>query len=77
MPPRFAIFPPFLHGDPTPREATMTHPEWILVSWAVFLGALALKFWQIGIALRRYLMGPTPSTDPFRQSLERIWSQNQ
>jgi hypothetical protein len=55
----------------------MTHPEWVLVSWAVFLGALVLKFWQIGIAIRRSLMGPTPSTDPFTQSLERIWSQNQ
>ena len=55
----------------------MTHTPWILVPWAVFLGALVLKFWQLGIVLRRYLRGPIPSTDSFRQTLERIWSQNQ
>jgi hypothetical protein len=55
----------------------MTHPPWILVPWAVFLGALALKFWQFGLALNRHLMGPTPSTDHFRQTLERIWAKGQ
>lgn len=55
----------------------MAHPPWILVPWAVFLCALVLKFWQLGIVLRRFLRGPIPSTDSFRQTLERIWIQNQ
>ena len=71
------LCPPFLHGYPTPRETSMTHTPWILVPWAVFLGALVLKFWQLGIVLRRYLRGPIPSTESFRQTLERIWRQNQ
>ena len=55
----------------------MTHPEWILVPWAVFAVALALKFWQFGSALKRHLIAPTPSIAQFRQSLERIWAKEQ
>jgi hypothetical protein len=58
-------------------ELGMAHPPWFLVPWAVFLGALALKFWQFGIALKRHLIGPTPSTAQFRQILERIWIKDQ
>ena len=52
----------------------MTHPEWILVPWAVFAVALAFKVLKFGKALKRHLTAPTPSTDQFRQSLERIWA---
>ena len=55
----------------------MTHPEWILVPWLVFAFALALKVWQFSIALKRHLTVRTPSTDKFRQTLERIWAQEQ
>ena len=53
----------------------MNHPELLLVPWAVFAVALALKFMKFGKALKRHLIDPTPSTDQFRQSLERIWAQ--
>ena len=55
----------------------MNHPELILVPWAVFAVALALKVWQFGKALKRHLIAPTPSTDQFRQVLERLWAQEQ
>jgi hypothetical protein len=53
----------------------MNHPELILVPWAVFAVALALKVLKFGKALKRHLITPTPSTDQFRQILERIWEQ--
>ena len=52
-----------------------TNPIWILVPWTVFAVALALKFLKFGKALKRHLIAPTPSTDQFRQILERIWEQ--
>ena len=55
----------------------MTHPLWILVPWAVFAVALALKVLRFGKALKRHLIAPTSSIDQFRQSLERIWAQEQ
>ena len=53
----------------------MTHPGWILVPWAVFAVALALKVLKFGKALKRHLIAPTASIDQFRQFLERIWEQ--
>ena len=55
----------------------MTNPLWILVPWAVFAVALALKVLKFGSALKRHLIAPPPSTVQFRQSLERIWAQEQ
>ena len=55
----------------------MNHPELMLVPWTVFAVALALKVLKFGKALKRHLIAPTPSTDQFRQSLERIWAQEQ
>ena len=55
----------------------MTHPGWILVPWAVFAVALTFKVLKFGKALKRHLTAPTPSTDQFRQSLERIWEKEQ
>lgn len=52
----------------------MTHPQWILVAWAVFALALVLKVWQFGRALKRQLIGTPPSTDQVRLTLERIWA---
>ena len=52
-----------------------TNPIWILVPWAVFAVALALKVLKFGKALKRHLIAPTPSTDQFRKILERIWEQ--
>jgi len=50
-----------------------TNPIWILVPWAVFAVALAFKVLRFGSALKRHLIAPSPSTDQFRQILERIW----
>jgi len=54
-----------------------TNPIWILVPWAVFAVALALKFLKFGKALKRHLIAPTSSSEQFRQTLERIWAQEQ
>ncbi len=55
----------------------MTHPQEFLVPWVVFLGAITLKLWQFGMALKRHLMGRTPSIFQFRHTLERIWIKDQ
>ena len=55
----------------------MNHPELLLVPWTVFAIALSLKLLKFGKALKRHLIAPPPSTDQFRQSLERIWAQEQ
>jgi hypothetical protein len=55
----------------------MNHPELILVPWTVFAIALALKVLKFDKALKQHLIAPTPSTDQFRQSLERIWAEEQ
>ena len=52
-----------------------SHPLLLLVPWAVFAVALALKVLKFGSALKRHLIAPPPSTDQFRQILERIWAQ--
>jgi hypothetical protein len=55
----------------------MNHPELILVPWTVFAVALALKVLKLGKALKRHIIAPPLSTDQFRQSLERIWEQEE
>ena len=54
-----------------------SHPLLILLPWAVFAVALALKVLKFGSALKRHVVTPPPSTDQFRQTLERIWAQEQ
>jgi hypothetical protein len=51
----------------------VTNPLWMLVPWAVFAFAAGVKFWQLTSAWRNR----GASTDQFRRSLERIWSQDQ
>ena len=57
--------------------SVIDNPLWILVPWAVFAVALAFKVLKFGKALKRHLTAQTPSIDQFRQSLERIWVQEQ
>ena len=54
-----------------------SHPLLILLPWAVFAVALALKVLKFGSALKRHVVTPPSSTDQFRQILERIWAQEQ
>lgn len=54
----------------------------MLLPWAVFAVAAALKFWRLTAVfrrsvLRRHLLDAPTSTERFRQSLERIWQQDQ
>ena len=61
-----------------PTAAVVMRPPhselWILVPWAVFALAAAVKFWRF----RRLLQRLRPrSTEQMRQSLERIWQRDQ
>ena len=53
----------------------MDHPLWMLVPWAVFAVAAGVKFWRITTTFRRQLQNTPSSTERFRRSLERIWTQ--
>jgi len=46
---------------------------WILLPWALFALAVAIKFWQISNAIRQNSLKGRPSTERFRQRLERLW----
>ena len=54
----------------------IAHPLWTLVPWAVFALAAGLKFWKITAVFRRRTLSTVGSTDQFRQTLERIWTQD-
>jgi hypothetical protein len=45
---------------------------WILLPWTLFALAVAIKFWQISNAIRQNRLN-RPSTERFRQRLERLW----
>lgn len=53
----------------------MQHPGWILVPWAVFALALAVKCWRLALLLQRLRQAqPNPaSIERFRAALERRW----
>ena len=51
------------------------NPLWMLAPWAVFAVAAGVKFWRITGVFRRRSQSRVSSTDQFRESLERIWSQ--
>ncbi len=62
----------------------MERSSWLLLAWTVFGVGVASKLWRIGIGLRRPGSGPGPvvgpsrmATEPFRQSLERIWAKGE
>lgn len=55
----------------------MAHPSATLLPWLVFAVAAALKGWRLVSLLRRHLWGGSSATERFRQSLERIWLQEQ
>lgn len=51
------------------------NPLWMLAPWAVFAIAAGVKFWRITGAFRRRGQSRVASTEQFRNTLERIWSQ--
>ncbi|MEB3276476.1 MAG: hypothetical protein VKM92_05855 [Cyanobacteriota bacterium] len=55
----------------------MEHPGWILVPWAVFALAAAIKAWRLFASVRQATQGPRPNTEQFRSRLERIWQRQQ
>jgi hypothetical protein len=58
------------------QTALMEHnPIWMLAPWAVFAVAAGVKFWRITGVFRRRTQSRVSSTEQFRDTLERIWSQ--
>ena len=55
----------------------MEHSAWILLAWTVFALAAGIKLWRLGTGLSRQLGSKPVATEPFRQSLERIWARDQ
>lgn len=55
----------------------MAHPLGLLVPWAVFALAAGIKFWRLTTLFRRHLLGIPSRTERFRQTLERLWAQDQ
>jgi hypothetical protein len=57
----------------------MANPIWLLLPWALVALSAGVKFWRLTSAWRQ--RGRTSSdqavTDAVRQSLERIWKQDQ
>jgi hypothetical protein len=51
------------------------NPLWMLAPWAVFAVAAGVKFWRITGVFRRRTQSRVSSTEQFRDTLERIWSQ--
>lgn len=49
----------------------------MLLPWAVFAVAAGLKFWRLTAAFRSQRDRPTDPTERQRQTLERIWQNEQ
>ncbi len=60
-------------------EPLVERPLWLLLAWTVFGVAAGSKLWRVVAGLRRSLngTGTAASTEPFRQSLERIWAKGE
>lgn len=58
-------------------EQVMNQPFWMLVPWAVFAVAAGIKFWRLTTVFRSHRRDSRSGTEQFRQSLERIWAQDQ
>ena len=59
------------------QNALMTHSIWILMPWAIFAVAAAIKFWHLTTLFRKHLIDTPSSTEQIRDSLERIWQKDQ
>ena len=55
----------------------VSNPLWMLVPWAVFALASAIKFWRLTALFRKHLLGIPSKTERMRQTLERIWQEDQ
>lgn len=55
----------------------MSNPVWMLVPWLVFALAAGLQFWRLTARFRRRELGAVSSREQFRQTLERIWQNDQ
>lgn len=61
----------------------MERPLWLLLAWTVFGVAAGIKLWRVALGLRRQFGNNATSasafeaTEPFRQSLERIWAKGE
>jgi hypothetical protein len=49
----------------------------MLVPWLVFTLAAGLKFWRLTSVFRQHMAKGQTNPERFRQSLERIWQQDQ
>ena len=58
-------------------DSVIAHPLWMLVPWAVFAVAAGFKFWRLTNGFRRSQQGSARQSERFRQSLERIWQNDQ
>lgn len=57
----------------------MSHPLWLLLPWALVALSAGVKFWRLTTAWRQRRMASSDPTDmnSARQTLERIWTQDQ
>ena len=57
----------------------MVHPLWLLLPWALVALSAGVKFWRLTSAWRQRGIASSnqSDTDAARQTLERIWEQDQ
>ena len=57
----------------------MVHPLWLLLPWALVALSAGVKFWRLTSAWRQRGIDSSDQTDTdaARQTLERIWEQDQ
>ena len=69
----------------------MERPFWLLLAWTVFGVAAGIKLWRVAMGFRRQVgnhasatstststsTASAKATEPFRQSLERIWAKGE
>jgi len=75
-------FPPASAEQTLPEGATsivMVHPLWLLLPWALVALSAGVKFWRLTSAWRQRGIDSSDQTDTdaARQTLERIWEQDQ
>lgn len=76
-------FPPTSAEQTLPEGATsivMVNPLWLLLPWALVALSAGVKFWRLTSAWRQrpgIASSDQTETDTARQTLERIWAQDQ